>query len=133
CVVVTHGLDGSRRGSPPSILPLLDEWARIPRVRRFRLEGLPPEAIDELVRRTRQNAPESLSRELHELTDGHAVFVTMCLNSWRPDVGPGLELPRGLDELVEERLSVLDHPGREQDRDIITAAAVQGETFLPEH
>ncbi|AJE87238.1 hypothetical protein SLNWT_6862 [Streptomyces albus] len=126
-VVLSHSTDGAYADGPGAMVEeLLHDWAKDGLLRRRSLAGLPHEAVAELVRSRHPAAPPGLSEQLVRLTAGHAVFVTLCLEEWRPDSGPRVELPRSLSRVVEDRLRLLD----ELDRELLMIGATQGETFL---
>lgn len=126
-IVLSHTTDGAYAEGPGSTVEaLLHDWAKNALVRRRVLDGLPPEAVAELVRSQHPDAPSALSEQLSRLTAGHAVFVTLCLEQWRPDGGPTVELPSTLSRVVEDRLRLLT----ELDRELLVIGATQGETFL---
>lgn len=126
-LVLSHATDGAYDDGPGSAVEdLLHDWARHGLLARRPLDGLPPDAVAELVRFRHPEAPPALSDQLSTLTGGHAVFVTLCLEEWRPDGGPTVELPRSLTRVVENRLRLVT----ERDRELLMIGATQGETFL---
>ncbi|SMQ17883.1 AAA ATPase domain-containing protein [Streptomyces sp. Ag82_O1-12] len=126
-LVLSHTTDGAYVDGPESMVEdLLHDWAKDGLLRRRVLGGLPHDAVAELVRYRRPDAPPTLSEQLSRLTAGHAVFVTLCLEEWRPDTGPTVELPSSLSRVVEERLRLLT----ELDRELLMIGATHGETFL---
>ncbi|MFJ6573728.1 AAA family ATPase [Streptomyces sp. NPDC091292] len=126
-LVLSHTTDGSYADGPGSMVEeLLHDWANDGLLRRRALPGLPRDAVAELVRSRHPEAPPALSEELSRLTAGHAVFVTLCLEEWRPNSGPFVELPGSLSRVVENRLRPLTGP----DRELLTIGATQGEFFL---
>lgn len=126
-LVLSHTTDGAYADGPGSMVEdLLHDWAKDGLLRRRVLHGLPPEAVTELVRSRHPDAPPALSEQLSRLTAGHAVFVALCLEEWRPDTGPTVELPHSLSRVVEDRLRLLT----EQDRELLMIGATQGEMFL---
>lgn len=126
-LVLSHTMDGAHVDGPGSMVEdLLHDWAKDGLLRRRVLNGLPPDAVAELVRSRHPEAPPTLSEQLSRLTAGHAVFVTLCLEEWRPDAGPVVQLPSSLSRVVEERLRLLT----ELDRELLMIGATQGETFL---
>ncbi|NNN30436.1 AAA family ATPase [Streptomyces sp. S3(2020)] len=126
-VVFGHTTDGAYADGPGSAVEdLLHDWAQHGLVHRRQLDGLPSDAVDELVRSRHPDAPSALSERLSRLTDGHAIFVTLCLEEWRPANGSAVELPRSLSRVVEDRLRTLTEP----DRELLMIGAAQGETFL---
>ncbi|MFI7016857.1 AAA family ATPase [Streptomyces sp. NPDC050164] len=126
-LVLSHTTDGAYVDGPESTVEdLLHDWAKNGLLRRRVLGGLPHDAVAELVRSRHPEAPPTLSEQLSRLTAGHAVFVTLCLEEWRPDAGPTVELPNSLSRVVEERLRLLT----ELDRELLMIGATQGETFL---
>ncbi|MFC3999925.1 AAA family ATPase [Nocardiopsis sediminis] len=126
-VVFGHTTDGAYADGPDSkVEDLLHDWAKDGLVRRRMLGGLPRDAVAELVRSRHPDAPPALSEQLSRLTDGHAVFVTLCLEEWRPDAGTTVELPGSLARVVEGRLRLLT----ESDRELLMIGAAQGDAFL---
>lgn len=126
-VVLSHATDGAYADGPGfTVEDLLHDWATDGLLRRRMLDGLPRDAVAELVRVRHPDAPLALSEGLSRLTAGHAVFVTLCLEEWRPDAGASVELPRSLSRVVEARLRLLTEP----DRELLMIGATQGETFL---
>ncbi|MFI6437546.1 AAA family ATPase [Streptomyces sp. NPDC050759] len=126
-LVLSHTTDGAYVDGPGSTIEdLLHDWAKDGLLRRRVLNGLPEDAVAELVRSRHPEAPPTLSQQLSRLTAGHAVFVTLCLEEWSPDAGPTVELPNSLSRVVEERLRLLTEP----DRELLMIGATQGETFL---
>ncbi|MFF2326700.1 MULTISPECIES: AAA family ATPase [unclassified Streptomyces] len=126
-LVLSHTTDGAYVDGPGSTVEdLLHDWAKGGLLRRRVLNGLPRDAVAELVRSRHPEAPPALSEQLSRLTAGHAVFVTLCLEEWRPDNGPVVELPSSLSRVVEDRLRLLTEP----DRELLMIGSTQGETFL---
>ncbi|MHA4819197.1 ATP-binding protein [Streptomyces aculeolatus] len=126
-VVLSHTTDGAYADGPGAVVEeLLHDWAKDGLLRRQVLGGLPQDAVAELVRARRPEAPSALSEQLSRLTAGHAVFVTLCLEEWRPGNGPGVELPDSLKRVVEDRLRLLS----DLERELLMIGATQGETFL---
>ncbi|MBO7937889.1 AAA family ATPase [Streptomyces sp. S9] len=126
-LVLGHTTDGAYADGPGEMVEeLLHDWAKDRLLLRRALEGLPGEAVAELVRFRHPDAPSALSEQLVRLTEGHAIFVTLCLEEWRPDAGPRVELPRSLSRVVQDRLRLLT----ESDRELLVIGATQGETFL---
>ncbi|MDT3395391.1 AAA family ATPase [Streptomyces sp. B1866] len=126
-VVLSHTTDGAYAdGSGSMVEELLHRWATEGLLRRRALSGLPHEAVAELVHSRHPDAPPGLSARLSQLTSGHAIFVTLCLDAWSPEDGTRIELPASLSRVVEDRLRVLT----EQDRELLVIGATQGETFF---
>lgn len=126
-LVLGHCTDGAYVDGPEATVEnLLHDWERSGLLRRRALSGLPREAVDALVRARHPDAPAALSEKLSRLTAGHAIFVTLCLEEWRPDAGPAVELPGSLSRVVEDRLRLLT----DLDRELLMIGATQGETFL---
>lgn len=126
-LVLSHTTDGAYADGPGAMVEeLLHDWAKDGLLRRRPLGGLPRDAVAELVRSRHPEAPSALSEQLSRLTAGHTVFVTLCLEEWRPDKGPGVDLPDSLKRIVEDRLRLLT----EQERELLMTGAAQGETFL---
>jgi tetratricopeptide (TPR) repeat protein len=126
-LVLSHTIDGAYVDGPgAAVEDLLHDWAKDGLLRRRLMQGLPREAVAELVRSRHPQAPPSLPEQLTQLTAGHAVFVTLCLEEWRPGDGLSVELPVTLSRVVEDRLRLLAEP----DRELLMIGATQGETFL---
>jgi tetratricopeptide (TPR) repeat protein len=126
-LVLSHTTDGAYADGPGSAVEdLLHDWAKDGLLRRRLMQGLPREAVAELVRARHPQAPPALPEQLSRLTAGHAVFVTLCLEEWRPGDGLSVELPGSLSRVVEDRLRLLAEP----DRELLMIGATQGETFL---
>lgn len=126
-LVLSHTTDGAYADGPGSMVEdLLHDWAKDGLLRRRVLDGLPRDAVAELVRSRHPDAPSALSEQLSRLTAGHAVFVSLCLEEWRPDAGLTVELPQSLARVVEDRLRLLT----ELDRELLMIGATQGEMFL---
>ncbi|MGP3989565.1 AAA family ATPase [Streptomyces sp. 3N207] len=126
-VVLSHTTDGAYADGPGAMVEdLLHDWAKDGLLRRRVLDGLPREAVAELVRSRHPDAPPALSEQLVRLTAGHAVFVALCLEEWSPNAGPRVQLPRSLSRVVEDRLRLLT----EFDRELLMIGATQSETFL---
>ncbi|WAL72865.1 AAA family ATPase [Kitasatospora sp. YST-16] len=122
-LVVSYGpdADGDRK-----VGELLDRWAGMAWADRHVLGGLPPEAVEELVRIRKPAAPDGLAAQLVELTRGHSVFVSLCLDAWQAEQGTELVVPRSLDRLLEQRMARLSGA----DRQLLEIAAVQGPQFF---
>lgn len=126
-VVLSHTTDGAFANGPGSMVEeLLHRWAKDGLLHRRVLDGLPQDAVAELVRSWHPDAPPALSEQLGRLTAGHAVFLTLCLEEWRSGDGPTVAMPDGLRRVVEDRLQLLAEP----DRELLMIGATQGETFL---
>ncbi|MFE4540065.1 AAA family ATPase [Streptomyces scopuliridis] len=126
-LALSHTTDGAYVDGPSSTVEdLLHGWAKDGLLRRRVMQGLPQEAVAELVRSWHPQAPPSLPEQLSRLTAGHAVFLTLCLEEWRPGDGLSVELPGSLSRVVEDRLRLL----AERDRELLVIGATQGETFL---
>lgn len=126
-LIASHTVDGAHSNdSEETVEELLHRWATEGLLRRKSLTGLPHEAVAELVERRLPQAPPALPEQLARLTQGHAIFVTCCLDEWTPDDGEYVNLPESLTRVVEARLRRLT----DSDRDLILIGATQGETFL---
>lgn len=126
-VVLSHTSDGAYAdGRESKVESLLHSWAGEGLLRRRTMRGLPQDAIAELVAQRHPAAPPALSHRLAELTGGHAIFVTLCLDEWSPGQGADVALPPTLSRVVEERLRNLT----EQDRALLVTGAAQGDVFL---
>ncbi|MFD5108146.1 AAA family ATPase [Streptomyces cinereoruber] len=126
-LVLSHTTDAVAGGGHAAMVEeMLQRWADDGVLTRRRLGGLPPDAVHELVRSTHPTAPAAYSEKLTRLTDGHAVFVRLCLDEWRPDAGDEVGLPPSLTRIVETRMGVLPA----EDRELLAVAATQGPVFL---
>ncbi len=123
----SHARGGEAPEGPAAAVgELLDEWRAKGLVERRSLAGLPADAVEELVQRRHPDAPAELAAELSQLTGGHSVFVSLCLDEWRPGDGARVVLPRSLARVVEARLRLLD----DRDRRLVVVGAAQGTVFL---
>ncbi|MFJ8212792.1 AAA family ATPase [Streptomyces sp. NPDC096033] len=126
-VVLSHASDAAHAdGKESQVEALLHSWAGEGLLRRRTMRGLPQDAIAELVAQRHPAAPPAFSRRLAELTGGHAIFVSLCLDEWTPQDGAEVPLPASLSRVVEERLRALS----DQDRLLLATAATQGDVFL---
>ncbi|MGW1120489.1 AAA family ATPase [Streptomyces tanashiensis] len=126
-LVLSHTTDGVRGGGHAAVVEeMLQRWADDGVLARRPLSGLPADAIHELVRRVHPAAPLAFSEKLARLTDGHAIFVRLCLDEWRQDAGDEIELPPSLSRVVEARLRFLS----DEDRELLVVAATHGAVFL---
>lgn len=126
-VVLSHTTDGAFVEGPGSMVEeLLHRWTGEGLIRRRALTGLPQDAVAELVERRYPDAPPALSEQLSRVTLGHPIFVTLCLDEWRPDDGARIALPASLSRVVEGRLRIL----AEEDRELLAIGATQGDAFL---
>ncbi len=105
---------------------LVTQWARLDLVQRHQVRRLPSNAVAELVGLRYEAAPPEFAAHLDEVTDGLPLFVQLCLDQWRPQDGARFALPETVAEVVRDQLGVLD----EQDRRLLSYAAVQGTSFL---
>lgn len=126
-LVMSRALESSaRHGDGGTVEKVIENWEHDGRLERRSLAGLPVDAIAELVRLRHPQAPSALSARLSEVTSGHPVFVTLCLDEWRPENGERIVLPDRIARVVDNRLRPLD----EEDRRLIEIGAVQGTWFL---
>ncbi|MFG2719750.1 AAA family ATPase [Streptomyces sp. NPDC048416] len=126
-LVLSHTTDAARAGGHAAVVEeMLQRWADDGVLARRRLGGLPTDAIHELVRSTHPTAPLTFSDNLARLTDGHAIFVRLCLDEWRQDAGDEIDLPPSLSRVVEARMRHLS----DEDRELLAVAATQGAVFL---
>lgn len=126
-VVLSHTTDGAYLDGPGAMVEeLLHRWDTEGLIQRRTLNGLPGDAVAELVERRHPDAPSALSEELSQVTLGHPIFVTLCLDEWTPEQGTRIALPASLSRVVEGRLRML----AEQDRELLAIGATQGSTFL---
>ncbi|MDX6740244.1 ATP-binding protein [Actinocorallia sp. A-T 12471] len=121
-VVVSHttGPEADRRTTG-----LVDEWVRLGFLRHRRLDGLPVDAVAELVRYRHPAARPGLARMLCTKTRGHAGFIEAFLDEWRPGDDESA-ISDSMRKLADRRL---DHLA-ELDRRLIMVASVQGPVFL---
>ena len=124
-LVLSYARD-SPSGNATAVEELMDTWISSGLAERRALRGLPVDAIAELVRTRYPSAPADLPGQLADLTSGHPMFVTMCLDEWNAENSSGAVLPPTLTRVVENRLRVLDDP----DHELVMVAAVQGPVFL---
>ncbi|MEY9937603.1 AAA family ATPase [Streptacidiphilus sp. MAP5-3] len=122
-VVVTYAPAGA---AVDPVAELLDEWVKDRVAVRRSLSGLPADAVAELVRWRHPDAPADLPSRLQELTLGHPMFLSLCLDDWHSDNGDTWKPSESLRKTVEKRLSALAGP----DRELLLAAAVQGPVFV---
>ncbi|MFJ8845955.1 AAA family ATPase [Streptomyces cyaneofuscatus] len=126
-LVLSHTTDAARVGGHAAMVEeMLQRWADDGVLTRRRLGGLPADAIHELVRSTHPTAPLAFSEKLAQLTDGHAIFVRLCLDEWRQGAGDEIDLPPSLTRVVETRMRILSR----EDRELLAVAATQGAVFL---
>ncbi|WP_244290974.1 AAA family ATPase [Streptomyces virginiae] len=126
-VVLTHTIDGAYAEGPgETVEEQLHRWSVEGLVRRRTLGGLPEHAVAELVRLRCPQAPAALSQQLSQVTLGHTIFVSLCLDEWTPSQGARISLPASLSRIVERRLRMLSP----QDRELLAVGATQGSTFL---
>ena len=126
-LVLSHTTDAARGGGHAAMVEeMLQRWADDGVLVRRQLGGLPADAIHELVRNTHPTAPLAFSEKLAELTDGHAIFVRLCLDEWRQGAGDEIGLPASLSRVVEARMRILS----DEDRELLAVAATQGAVFL---
>ncbi|MFI6055716.1 AAA family ATPase [Streptomyces violascens] len=126
-LVLSHTTAAARGGGHAAIVEeMLQRWADDGVLDRRRLGGLPADAIHELVRSTHPTAPIAFSEKLARLTEGHAIFVRLCLDEWHQDAGDEIDLPPSLSRVVEARMGAL----ADEDRELLAVAATQGAVFL---
>ncbi|MFB6864438.1 AAA family ATPase [Streptomyces virginiae] len=126
-IVLTHTVDGAYADGPgETVEEQLHRWSAEGLVRRRALSGLSEDAVAELVRRRCPQAPPGLSQQLSQVTLGHTIFVSLCLDEWNPSQGAQISLPASLSRIVERRLKILSP----QDRELLAIGAIQGSTFL---
>lgn len=120
--------------SRPSVEPLLERWEDDGLVRRRSLEGLPREAVGDLVRMKLDDPPLSLPQELYEGTGGDPGFLVMFLEALGRESGSEAamlsdlmeNLPGDRERLAERRLGSLS----DDERELVRIGAAQGEVFL---
>lgn len=126
-LVLSHTTDAARGGGHAAMVEeMLQRWADDGVLVRRQLDGLPADAIHELVRSTHPMAPLAFSENLARLTDGHAIFVRLCLDEWHQGAGDEIDLPPSLSRVVEARMRTLS----DEDRELLAVAATQGAVFL---
>lgn len=112
--------------SARTVESLIDKWCEDRLITRRHMDGLPLSAVEELVGLLQPAAPVELPARLAETTGGLPVFVTLCLDQWRPDDGAQVVLPESVAELVGAQLAALN----DVDRRLLTLASIQGVTFV---
>ncbi|MFG2169761.1 ATP-binding protein [Streptomyces niveus] len=125
-LVLSHATGEAMDDGAASVEQLLRRWESESLIRSHSLDGLPQDAVAELVRFRHPLAPPALSARLNLLTAGHPIFVQLCLDEWRPESGDQVVLPESLSRVVEDRMRRLD----DGDRDLLITAATQGAVFL---
>ncbi|MDI3402873.1 AAA family ATPase [Streptomyces cavernicola] len=126
-LVLSHTTDAAHGGGHAAMVEeMLQRWADDGVLTRRRLGGLPPDAVHELVRSTHPTAPLAFSEKLAQLTDGHAIFVRLCLDEWHQDASDEIDLPPSLSRVVEARMRILS----DEDRELLAVASTQGAVFL---
>ncbi|MEZ0092037.1 AAA family ATPase [Streptacidiphilus sp. EB129] len=125
-LVLSYARDARPASPAAAVEELMDTWIASRLAERRSLGGLPTEAIAELVRSRHPSAPAELPGQLAELTSGHPMFVSLCLDEWNAGNGARIVLPPTLNRVVENRLRALDDP----DRDLVVNGAAQGSVFL---
>lgn len=125
-LVLSHATGEAMDDGAASVEQLLRRWESESLIRSHSLDGLPQDAVAELVRFRHPLAPPALSTRLNALTAGHPIFVQLCLDEWRPGNGDQVVLPESLSRVVEDRMRRLD----DGDRDLLITAATQGAVFL---
>ncbi|MFD4322893.1 hypothetical protein [Streptomyces sp. NPDC058548] len=126
-LVLSHTTDGVRGGGHAAMVAeMLQRWADDGAMARRQLDGLPADAIHELVRRDHPTASLAFSEKLARLTDGHAIFVRLCLDELRQRAGDEIDLPPSLSRVVEARMRILS----DQERELLVDTATQGAVFL---
>ncbi|MGW6306509.1 AAA family ATPase [Streptomyces niveus] len=125
-LVLSHATGEAMDDGAASVEQLLRRWESESLIRSHSLNGLPQDAVAELVRSRHPLAPPALSARLNLLTAGHPIFVQLCLDEWQPDNGDQVILPESLSRVVEDRMRRLD----DGDRDLLVTAATQGAVFL---
>jgi tetratricopeptide (TPR) repeat protein len=101
-------------------------WSKDRLVRRRPLGALSASWVAELVGLLEVPAPPGFAVRLTEATGGLPMFVTLCLEHWRPQDGARIVLPESVAEIVDGQLALLD----ESDRRMLVLAAVQGPVFV---
>ncbi|AUG76294.1 hypothetical protein CFP65_1395 [Kitasatospora sp. MMS16-BH015] len=119
-------LSHTRPDTDTAVSATLDLWERDGLATRCPLDGLPEDAVQELVALKFDQHPATLPGEVFRLTGGHSLLVSLCLEEWQRDSDHTGPLPASVARVVEARLRALD----EQDRRIVAVAAVQGPVFL---
>lgn len=124
--MLSHATGEAMDDGAASVEQLLRRWESESLIRSHSLNGLPQDAVAELVRSRHPLAPPALSARLNLLTAGHPIFVQLCLDEWQPGNGDQVILPESLSRVVEDRMRRLD----DGDRDLLITAATQGAVFL---
>lgn len=125
-LVLSYAREARPTPAGAAVEELMDTWLSSRLAERRVLGGLPTDAIAELVTSRHPAAPVDLPERLADLTSGHPMFVTMCLDEWTAGDGSQVMLPPSLARVVENRLRALDEP----DRELVMLGAVQGSVFL---
>ncbi|MEU6440491.1 AAA family ATPase [Streptomyces sp. NPDC047046] len=125
-VVLSHASDEAQNAAADSTAELLRRWESESLLRSHALDGLPEDAVAELVRGRYPDAPSGLPAALSRLTAGYPVFVQLCLDEWLPENGERLSLPESVERVVEHRMRRLGP----EDQALLEAAATQGPVFL---
>ncbi|WP_433341050.1 AAA family ATPase [Streptomyces sp. CA-253872] len=125
-LVLSHATDEAQDAAGDSTEELLRRWESESLIRSHSLDGLPEDAVAELVRGRYPDAPSGLPAALSRLTAGYPVFVQLCLDEWLPENGERLALPESVERVVEHRMRRLGA----EDQTLLEAAATQGAVFL---
>ncbi|WP_106429432.1 AAA family ATPase [Streptomyces sp. SPB074] len=125
-LVLSHASDEAQDAAGDSAEELLRRWESESLIRSYALDGLPEDAVAELVRGRYPDAPPGLPAALSRLTAGYPVFVQLCLDEWLPEDGERLALPESVERVVEHRMRRLGA----EDQALLEAAATQGPVFL---
>lgn len=83
-LVLSHAVGDSAHPFADQVEALPRQWEVEGHVRRRALDGLPDDAVAELVRRQHPTAPRTLPPRLSRLIAGHPVFARLCWASGGP-------------------------------------------------
>jgi len=112
--------------SAEAVSEMVAVWGNGRLVQRRRVGALSESWVAELVSRLDVPVPPGFAGRLTEATGGLPMFVTLCLEHWRPQDGARIVLPESVAEIVDGQLARLD----ESDRRLLVLAAVQGPVFV---
>jgi class 3 adenylate cyclase/tetratricopeptide (TPR) repeat protein len=118
----------------PELLEARPTWgAGMPQFTAMHLEGLPDDAVDQLVRALAPDLPDATVSRIRQRADGvplYAVEMARMLTEPRQPTGArrAMEIPESLHALIAARIDALPGP----ERALLFTAAVLGRRFRPE-